>query len=184
MEIRTQVTQYVDDKIAALRAGAPLNVPQGLDAPPPDAEPPAPLPEGYQYENVSVIRANAMKFLPNFFRRHQLSKLFFLFPDPHFKARKHKARIISPTLLAEYAYVLRPGGVVYTITDVRDLHEWMVKHFEDFPLFEAVSEEQLVAEGHSDVINAVRTATEEGKKVQRNKGDKFLACFRRTVDPV
>lgn len=25
----------------------------------------------------------------------QLSKLFFLFPDPHFKARKHKARIIS-----------------------------------------------------------------------------------------
>lgn len=25
----------------------------------------------------------------------QLSKMFFLFPDPHFKARKHKARIIT-----------------------------------------------------------------------------------------
>ena len=67
--------------------------------------------------------------------------LFFLFPDPHFKARKHKARIISPTLLAEYAYVLRPGGIVYTITDVRDLHEWMKAHLEAFPLFEPVSEE-------------------------------------------
>ncbi|KAH7102790.1 putative methyltransferase-domain-containing protein [Auriculariales sp. MPI-PUGE-AT-0066] len=184
MEIRTQVTQYVEDKIAALRAGAPLNVPQGLDAPPPDAEPPAPLPEGYHYDNISVIRANAQKFLPNFFRRHQLSKLFFLFPDPHFKARKHKARIISPTLLAEYAYVIRPGGIVYTITDVRDLHEWMVQHFEDFPLFEAVSEEELVEQGHGPVINAVCTATEEGKKVARNNGDKFLACFRRTEDPV
>lgn len=35
--------------------------------------------------------------------------MFFLFPDPHFKKTKHKWRIISPTLLAEYAYVLRVG---------------------------------------------------------------------------
>ncbi len=39
----------------------------------------------------------------------QLSKMFFLFPDPHFKKTKHKWRIISPTLLAEYAYTLRVG---------------------------------------------------------------------------
>ena len=39
----------------------------------------------------------------------QLSKMFFLFPDPHFKKTKHKWRIISPTLLAEYAYCLRVG---------------------------------------------------------------------------
>lgn len=37
----------------------------------------------------------------------QLCKMFFLFPDPHFKKTKHKWRIISSTLLAEYAYVLR-----------------------------------------------------------------------------
>lgn len=35
--------------------------------------------------------------------------MFFLFPDPHFKKTKHKWRIISPTLLAEYAYTLRVG---------------------------------------------------------------------------
>ncbi|EJD49014.1 hypothetical protein AURDEDRAFT_135924 [Auricularia subglabra TFB-10046 SS5] len=169
MEIRMQVTQYVEDKILALRA-----------------QPPTADSNGYAYENVSVIRANAQKFLPNFFSKHQLSKLFFLFPDPHFKARKHKARIISPTLLAEYAYVLRPGGVVYTITDVRDLHEWMVKHFEEFPkgVFERVDESVLVEEGHGPVIEAVKTSTEEGKKVERNKGDKFLACFRRLPDPI
>lgn len=39
----------------------------------------------------------------------QLTKMFFLFPDPHFKKTKHKWRIISPTLLAEYAYVLKVG---------------------------------------------------------------------------
>jgi tRNA (guanine-N(7)-)-methyltransferase len=83
-------------------------------------------PCGYpRYQNVLIVRMNAMKFLPNYFSKHSLSTFFFLFPDPHFKLRKHKARIISPTLLAEYAYVLRPGGVVYTITDVKDLAEWM-----------------------------------------------------------
>ena len=120
-----------------------------------------------------------MKFLPNYMRKGQLSKMFFLFPDPHFKQRKHKARIISPTLLAEYAYALRPEGVLYTITDVKDLHEWMVQHLEAFPLFERVSEEQLREEGHGPVLDAVRTSTEEGQKVERNQGDKFMACFRR-----
>lgn len=33
-----------------------------------------------QYQNISVMRHNAMKYLPNFFRKGQLTKLFFLFP--------------------------------------------------------------------------------------------------------
>ena len=170
MEIRVQVTEYVEDRIAALRLSEALKIN-------PDANPEE-LENG-PYQNVSVIRANAMKFLPNFFQKGQLSKMFFLFPDPHFKARKHKARIISPTLLAEYAYVLRPGGIIYTITDVKDLHEWMVEHLTAFPLFERVAEEELRKEGHGPILDAVYTSTEEGRKVERNKGDKWLACFRR-----
>ena len=172
MEIRVQVTNYVQDRIAALRLQSSLVKPES-------SKPASTTPDPGPYQNIAVLRANAMKFLPNFFQKHQLSKLFFLFPDPHFKARKHKARIISPTLLAEYAYVLRPGGVVYTITDVKDLHEWMVMHLDAFPLFERVSEEQLREEGHGEVIDAVRNTTEEGKKVERNKGEKWLACYRR-----
>ena len=63
-----------------------------------------------------------MKHLPNFFRKGQLEKMFFLFPDPHFKKAKHKWRIINETLLAEYAYVLGVGGRLYAVTDVRDVH--------------------------------------------------------------
>ena len=84
-----QVSQYVHDRIVALRStSAPAE---------PSPDTPGP------YQNVSIVRANSMKFMPNYFPKHSLSALFFLFPDPHFKARKHKARIISPTLLAEYA---------------------------------------------------------------------------------
>jgi len=162
MEIRVQVSQYVQDRIQALRATS-LS-----DHTTPGA-----------YQNVSIVRANSMKFMPNYFPKHSLSALFFLFPDPHFKSRKHKARIISPTLLAEYAYVLHPGGVVYTITDVRDLHDWMRAHLEAFPLFQYVSEEELRTEGKGPIVDAVYSSTEEGKKVERNKGQKLLACFRR-----
>ncbi|XP_023217603.1 tRNA (guanine-N(7)-)-methyltransferase-like [Centruroides sculpturatus] len=113
LEIRVKVSDYVQDRIKALRLQHPG-----------------------QYNNITCLRTNAMKYLPNYFYKGQLSKMFFLFPDPHFKRQKHKWRIISPQLLAEYAYVLRIGGIAYTITDVKDLNEWMVEHFVKHPLFE------------------------------------------------
>lgn len=97
MEIRTSVTEYVQEKVRALRVQHK---------------------EDGGYQNVACLRANTMKFLPNFFTKGQLNKIFLCFPDPHFKQRKHKARIVSYTLNSEYAHVLRPGGIVYTITDV------------------------------------------------------------------
>lgn len=134
------------------------------------------------YDNISAMRVNAMKHLPNFFHKGQLSKLFFLHPDPHFKQRKSKNRIISPTLLAEYAYILRPDGILYTITDVEDLHIWMVKHLTAFPLFERIPDDDPFLK--EDIcVDAVWNATEEGQKVIRNKGSKWFAAFRRIRDP-
>jgi tRNA G46 methylase TrmB len=47
--------------------------------------------------------------------------------DPHFKVANHRRRIIQPTLLTEYAHIMAPGGWLYTITDVPELGEWMVR---------------------------------------------------------
>ncbi len=134
------------------------------------------------YKNASAIRANAMKFLPNFFQRGQLSKMFFLFPDPHFKARKHKARIVSATLLAEYAYVMAEGGVLYTITDVEPLHRWMVRHLEAFPLFQRLEEDGELLKD-DPCVALIKDSTEEAKKVTRNGGAKYFAAFVRLPDP-
>ncbi|EDK36730.2 hypothetical protein PGUG_00828 [Meyerozyma guilliermondii ATCC 6260] len=160
MEIRVQVTQYVEDRIIALREKHEK--------------------DEVNYQNIAVLRGNAMKFLPNFFHRGQLKKMFFCFPDPHFKQRKHKARIITTTLLSEYAYVLREEGVLYTITDVEDLHIWMVKHLDDHPLFERLDKEW---EKNDKCVSIMYGSTEEGQKVARNKGSKFVACFRRVANP-
>ena len=121
-----------------------------------------------------------MKFLPNFFAKAQLSKIFICFPDPHFKTRKHKARIVSYTINSEYAYFLRPGGIIYTITDVEDMHLWMVGHFEKHPSFERVGSEEQNAD---ELVTMMRDKTNEGMKVESNKGQKFVALFRRLEDP-
>ncbi|XP_049532357.1 tRNA (guanine-N(7)-)-methyltransferase [Anopheles darlingi] len=153
MEIRVKVSDYVMDRIEALRARNPG-----------------------AYRNIACIRTNAMKHLPNFFRKHQLEKLFFLYPDPHFKKAKHKWRIINTALLTEYAYVLRPGGKIYTVTDVSELHDWMCKYIENHPCFERLSE----AEISEDILAPkLLDSSEEGQKVTRNEGDKFMAIFRR-----
>lgn len=34
---------------------------------------------------------------------------------------------------------------MYTVTDVKDLHEWIKKHFEEHPLFEALNDEETVS---------------------------------------
>jgi len=156
MEIRVKVSDYVKDRIQALRQQNPG-----------------------QYENVACVRTNAMKLLPNFFAKGQLKAMFFLFPDPHFKKTKHKWRIINDTLLAVYAFVLRVGGLIYTITDVKDLHDWMVDHLDAHPLFQRLSEEEC---SKDLIVTKLYESTEEGQKVTRNNGDKFLAVYRRIED--
>lgn len=155
MELRDKVTEYVKERISSLRVANPG-----------------------QYQNVSVVRTNSMKYIPNYFEKGQLSKMFFLFPDPHFKEKNHRRRVISPFLLDEYAYALQVGGIIYTITDVEDLGEWMESCLENHPMFEALTEKELEAD---PVVKLLSSATEEGQKVARNGGQTFQAVYRRIM---
>lgn len=191
LEIRAQVTEYVHDRILALRAQHQKQQ-QSSQLPPTTTT---------TYQNISPLRTNSMKFLPNLFHRAQLQHIFFCFPDPHFKQRKHKMRIVSDTLAAEYAYVLKEGGYVWCVTDVEELAGWMRGKFEAFGkvdgsgsgagqgLFEKVD---VPEEGREDewpdrtvgiMVRCMREETEEGKKVGRNGGRKFVSVFRRRRDP-
>ncbi|KAJ2494860.1 tRNA (guanine-N(7)-)-methyltransferase (tRNA(m7G46)-methyltransferase) [Coemansia sp. RSA 2052] len=203
MEIRTKLVDYLQQRIEALRgfqhglllkkdvewvdvrSKLSLEI-AALDQPKADGEEELHdngetnrLVPGH-YENIAAMRINCQKYLPNFFNKGQLSKMFILFADPHFKRRKHKARIISATMLAEYAYVMRTGGIIYMITDVKDLYDWSVSHLDAFPLFERIPDDELKGD---PAIPCVVNSTEEGKKVARNKGSKYLACYRRIEDP-
>ena len=201
MEIRAKVTEYVRLRIEALRmrrapscsaAAVASSAASAAAAAPAAGKPAASEADGEadgestrtwgetSYQNVSVMKTNAMKYLPNFFRPGQLSKIFFCFPDPHFKTKNHRRRIISTPLLAEYAHVLRVGGLLYTITDVKDLHDWHVARCAAHPLFERLDAAAMEAD---PAVEAMRESTEEGIKVARNHGIKYSAVFRRVVGP-
>ena len=154
MEIRAKLCEYVRLRIEALRLEC----------------------KG-EYQNASCIRSNCMRYLPNFFQKEQIEKMFFCFPDPHFKSKNHRRRIVSHNLLTEYAYFIKPNGRLYTVTDVKELHDWHVEKCSAHPMFDRLPDEEVLRD--DPAVQAMIDTTEEGIKVQRNKGSKFYAVYRR-----
>ena len=54
------------------------------------------------------------------------------FPDPHFKKRHHKRRVVQAALVRAVAQGLEPGARVFLQSDVRDVAEDMRAKFETF----------------------------------------------------
>ncbi|KAI5189714.1 tRNA (guanine-N7-)-methyltransferase [Nematocida minor] len=126
--------------------------------------------------NVSVVRANSMKFLTNYIEKESLKKMFILFPDPHFKKKKHKARIVSKSMLDIYQYVIKPDGRLYISTDVEELFSYMCQCIEEHPLFSRLTEE----EAQKDILyEVIIETTEESKKADIKHSNKYRAIFKR-----
>jgi tRNA (guanine-N7-)-methyltransferase len=154
MEIRSQVSNYVGERIRAARMSEPATL-----------------------QNVSVIRTNSMKYLVNYIRKGQCEKLFFCFADPHFKKANERRRILNDSLMPIYGYCLRPGGILYFITDVKDLYDWMEGCCDRAnKIFERIPQNELE---NDPVIPAMVSGTEEGMKVQRNGQPVYYAAYRR-----
>ena len=112
MEIRDKLVNYVADKIKAMRTTEPEN-----------------------YSHVGVVRTNTMRHLGQYFPKESLDIIFICFPDPHFKAKNYRRRVINTGFLSEYAYLLKPQGRLYCITDVLELHEWHIEHLRAHDMF-------------------------------------------------
>lgn len=113
MEIRDKVTNFVVNKINATRINSSFT----------------------HCMNAAALRTNSMKTLTNYFRKESVEKMFFCFADPHFKKVNHRRRIINTDLLSDYSFVLKEGGLIYIVTDVKDLFDWEYSHLKQHPLF-------------------------------------------------
>lgn len=49
-----------------------------------------------------------------------VSRVYLHFPDPWWKKRHHKRRVVAPDVVAEIARVLAPGGELFVQTDVEE----------------------------------------------------------------
>jgi len=102
--------------------------------------------------------------------------MFFCFADPHFKKQNHRRRIVTTLLLSDYAFVLKPAGKIYVITDVKELYDWEVEHLEMHPLFEKVPEDEVKTD---PCIEFMTKGTDEAKKVIRNEGSMWYSVYRK-----
>jgi tRNA (guanine-N7-)-methyltransferase len=73
--------------------------------------------------NVELLYGNVHELLPTWQPEGYLSSVFINFPDPWWKKRHRKRLVVAPDMLAHYARLLRPGGLLFLQTDVAERAE-------------------------------------------------------------
>lgn len=69
-------------------------------------------------DNVHCVFANMSVDMPRLFSSGSVRRFFLNFPDPWFKSRQHKRRVIGPGLVSEIGRALAPGGELFVQTDI------------------------------------------------------------------
>lgn len=169
LEIRSKVVEFAQGKAVELRQSAKEgNVTEK---------------RYHHFDNVWFDQLNVMKFGTNCFGAGQLKKIFFCYPDPHWKRKNIRRRIISPGLVQEYAHLLEVGGLIYTVSDVPELEDWMIKCLDDSPLFVRLTEEEIdqYSENHRKVVDVVTSSSEDAIRTQRKGLNRNYAVHKRIL---
>lgn len=125
--------------------------------------------------NCSVVKTNALLFLVNFIGPSSLTRIFVLFPDPHFKKRKQKARIVCRETVGIFRYLLRERGEIYVSTDVEGLFGGMCAVLGESGAFEAVEE----CDGEQGrLLEMARNDTDEAHRAGAKAGRTFGRVYR------
>lgn len=126
-----------------------------------------------EMDNCSVIKTNALLFLPNFFEKHSLERIFILFPDPHFKKRKQKGRIVCRQNIPVFKYLLATNGLLYVSTDVQELFDYMCHTIAESNLFHHAPELE-----HGEVFEKCYKDTDEAHRAGVKTGHTFCRIYR------
>lgn len=89
--------------------------------------------------NVRLVFANMSVDMRRLFAAASVRRFFLNFPDPWFKSRQHKRRVIGPGLVAEIGRALAPGGELYVMTDIFALALDAMAALEGDPAFESAA---------------------------------------------
>ena len=77
--------------------------------------------------NVLALHADAKLCCPRLFAPASLSGIHVYFPDPWWKRRHFKRRIVEPAFCKVMLALLEPGGVLHLRTDVEERAQEMLK---------------------------------------------------------
>ncbi|NJR65208.1 MAG: tRNA (guanosine(46)-N7)-methyltransferase TrmB [Leptolyngbyaceae cyanobacterium CRU_2_3] len=85
----------------------------------------------YIFCNVNNSLRSLLTTLPT----DSLQQVSIQFPDPWFKKRHQKRRVVQPELVEELAAYLKPDGTVFLQSDVKSVELEMCDRFQEHPAF-------------------------------------------------
>jgi len=81
-----------------------------------------------EVKNLYFVFGNANNILNDLYSK-SISKTFksisFNFPDPWFKKRHHKRRVVQPDLINTLSNCMQKGALIFVKTDVKELFDYM-----------------------------------------------------------
>ena len=86
-------------------------------------------------KNVHVVFGNANADFERLFAPASVDRVYIHFPDPWFKKRHHKRRVVTPALLDVLASRLKPGGELHFMTDFEEYAKEASAEIEKHPAF-------------------------------------------------
>lgn len=127
--------------------------------------------------NVMIYYANAHDNLQGLVPPGVIRAFYVMFPDPCFKKRHHKRRMLKPEVVRRMAELLPVGGYVYAQSDVRPLAEEMY----DFLAAEGALRSTLGPE--LTVPSPIVERTEWERHHERRKEPIYRMRFEKVAEP-
>ena len=123
----------------------------------------------YVFANVNNSLISLLSTLP----QDSLQKVTIQFPDPWFKNRHAKRRVVQPELVTELAKYLVVGGIVFLQSDIEFVAVEMGDRFHENPAFEKLGTTTWLAE------NPLPVPTERELATQKKGEPVYRALFRK-----
>ncbi|MBD2102351.1 tRNA (guanosine(46)-N7)-methyltransferase TrmB [Leptolyngbya sp. FACHB-261] len=125
--------------------------------------------------NLHYLFCNVNLSLRSLFQPGDLSAVTIQFPDPWFKQRHQKRRVVQPELVTELALLLVPGGRVFVQSDIEAVALQMRERFEADPAFV-----NLAGTGNWIADNPLGVATERECSTLERGQPVYRAWFERS----
>ena len=131
-------------------------------------------------KNLYFVFGNANNILNNYYSKFlikNLKSISFYFPDPWFKKRHHKRRVIQPEFINSLSTLMKKGSIIYIKTDVKDLFEYMDCTISSDFNFERIEKKDF---NYSESFNPNKVPTNREKYVLANELEIFENIYIKT----
>ena len=94
--------------------------------------------ENDKLENIYVEKSFADKSIPLKIPNESIRNIYVNFPDPWWKRKHKKRRILQSNFIKLFYNALQTGGIIYVRTDVKEYAQFVEKNFAQFNEFQSI----------------------------------------------